>query len=307
MVSYTEAVRLTDVDARLLATLEAIVREGSFGAAADELGITPSAVSQQMTELERRLGRPVLHRRPLRPTPAGDILVDAALRARGALARAQALLDALDDGESGRVRVGAFTSATAGPVAVAVASFRAEFPGVKVELVQAEPPDCYDGLLRGDLDVSVTYLYPQSPQPVPSGIVVRQAAVDDFVAVLPRAHRLARRRSVDLQDLQHEDLIGTPLTRLPFPWPGERRPRTEEIGVVFEGEDYTTTLRLVSHGLGVALLPRLVAREPGPAVRVVPLRGRPWVRNVYVATVEGERESLAAAEMRAHLHSALAG
>lgn len=298
---------MPDIDPRLLGTLEAIVREGSFGAAADELGITPSAVSQQMTELERRLGRPVLHRRPLRPTPAGDILVDAALRARGALARAQTLLDALDNGESGRVRVGAFTSATAGPVAAAVATFRSEFPGVKVELVQAEPPDCYDGLLRGDLDVTVTYLYPQSPQPIPSGIEVRQAAVDDFVAVVPRTHRLARRRSIDLQDLQDEDLIGTPLTRLPFPWPGERRPRTDEIGVVFEGEDYTTTLRLVSHGLGVALLPRLVAREPGPAIRVIPLRGQPWVRNVYVATVAGERESRAVSAMQSHVRRALSG
>lgn len=298
---------LADVDVRLLSTLEAVVRTGSFGAAADDLHVTPSAVSQQMSELERRVGRPVLHRRPLRLTPAGTVLVEAALRLRGTLTRAQGQLDALDSGESGRIRVGAFTSATAGPVAQAIGSFRPDFPGVQVHLIQAEPPDCYDGLLRGDLDLAVTYLYPQSPQPIPAGIRIEHAAVDQFVAVVPRTHPLARRRSIDLVDLKDEDLIGTVLTHLPFPWPGERRPRADAIGVAFEGEDYTTTLQLVHHGLGVALLPQLVATEPSSGVKVLPLRGRPWYRNILLATADDERESRATSAMRTHLQRVLTG
>ena len=58
------------LDPRRLATLEAVLRTGSFAAAAEELGYTQSAVSQHIGELERATGLRLLERRPVRATPA---------------------------------------------------------------------------------------------------------------------------------------------------------------------------------------------------------------------------------------------
>jgi len=69
------------LDPAALRTLAAAVRAGTFDAAARELHVTPSAVSQRVKALERRVGRVLLHRtRPIEPTPAGHVLVRLAAR-----------------------------------------------------------------------------------------------------------------------------------------------------------------------------------------------------------------------------------
>ena len=72
--------RLSPIDSGLdpsaLRTLAAAVRAGTFDAAARELHVTPSAVSQRVKALETRVGRVLLHRtKPIEPTAAGHVLV----------------------------------------------------------------------------------------------------------------------------------------------------------------------------------------------------------------------------------------
>jgi DNA-binding transcriptional LysR family regulator len=129
------------LDPRLLATLAAVAETASFSDAAGDLGVTQSAVSQQIAELERRLGEPVLYRRPFRLTPAGEVLLVAAERIRAALAVADQDLEALRGGEVGSITLAAFTSSTAGPVPAALARFRQDLPTVTVRLLQMEPPE----------------------------------------------------------------------------------------------------------------------------------------------------------------------
>jgi DNA-binding transcriptional LysR family regulator len=207
------------LEPRLLATLAAVADAGSFSDAADDLGVTQSAVSQQIAELERRVGERVLLRRPFRVTAAGEVLVAAAGRIRAALAIADQDLRALNAGESGTLTVAAFTSAASGPVPAALAEFRRDLPAVTVRLTQMEPLDAYAGVLRGDIDVAVTYQYPQSPRPIPDGIDIREIARDEFVAAVPVGHPLARQPRVVLAEVNAAGLIGTPMTNLPLPWP----------------------------------------------------------------------------------------
>src|SRR5918999_6011081 len=102
------------LELRYLAALQAIEATGSFGAAADELGYTQSAISHQIATLERLVGQPLIDRpggrRPVGLTPAGSLLLEHSEAVLARLRVAQAQLDALEQGDAGTLRVGTFQS-----------------------------------------------------------------------------------------------------------------------------------------------------------------------------------------------------
>src|SRR5215218_3154804 len=123
------------LDARRVLTFREIARRGSFSRAAEALALTQPAVSQQIGALERQLGARLLERGPggLTLTPAGELLLEHAevIADRLALADGQ-LAERVADGAR-ELRVGAFPSAVATIVPVAIAQLD---PGTKVELVE---------------------------------------------------------------------------------------------------------------------------------------------------------------------------
>jgi len=281
------------IDPRLLATLEAVVRLGSFAAAAGELGYTQSAVSQQIADLERRVGLRVLDRRPVRPTAAGSVLLAAEGDVRATMTRAAAELTALDDGRAGEVRLAAFVSAAGRIVPRALAAFRASHPGVRVTLTQHETATAYAGLLRGDLDLAVTFDYDRYPQPVPAGLRRTPIGRDPVLVALPAGHPLAR-GPVHLADLADEAWIGTPVTdrRLNLLAELARSPGFKP-ELTFEGDDFRTVLGLVAAGLGIALLPALAVADAPTGVVGAPIVEEPLVRYLYTCRVDTTRTTRA--------------
>nr|WP_198151830.1 LysR substrate-binding domain-containing protein [Kibdelosporangium sp. MJ126-NF4] len=278
------------IEPRLLATLEAVVRLGSFASAAEELGYTQSAVSQQIADLERRAGLRVLARRPVRPTAAGTILLRVAGEIRASMSRATAELTALDDGQAGEVRLSAFVSAANSIVPAALAMLRKTHPGVLVSLTQLETSDSYDRLLRGDVDLAVTFDYDRFPQPQPTGLRRTPLHRDPVVVALPAAHPLADRQSVSLTDLADESWIGTPVTDVHLGLLAElaRSPGFKP-RLAFDGDDFRTVLGLVAHGLGIAPLPTLALAGVAEGVVAVPIVEEPLVRFLYTCRLDTTR------------------
>ena len=99
---------------RHLAALEAVAREGSFGRAAEALGYTQSAISQQIQTLERIIGERLLERpggpRAVSLTEAGRLLLRHAEAIVARLHAAQADMAALVQGQTGALRIGTFQS-----------------------------------------------------------------------------------------------------------------------------------------------------------------------------------------------------
>src|SRR5918999_5926174 len=93
------------LELRYLAALEAIAATGSFGAAADELGYTQSAVSQQIAALERLVGHPLIDRpggrRPVGLTQAGSLLLEHFEAVLAPPRAAQSPPDTLEQGDAG--------------------------------------------------------------------------------------------------------------------------------------------------------------------------------------------------------------
>jgi DNA-binding transcriptional LysR family regulator len=278
-----------DVSPRHLATLEAIVRLGSFGAAADALGYTQSAVSQQVAELERRIGAGVLTRRPVRPTQAGLALLDAEASIRLALVRAGSEVAALRDGVHGHLRIGAFVSAANSFVPAALAMLRRTSPGLTVTLVEHETASAYTALLRGELDLALTFDYDRTPQPEPPGLTRTPLFDDPVVVVLPVSHPLADRPGIDLTAIPSGEWITTPVTN-DQRHPVDGLPHTAAEGLLrFRGDDFRTAVHLVAAGLGAALLPSLALTPATAGVVGVPVVGQPLTRRIYLCRLQTRR------------------
>ncbi|MDH6124682.1 LysR family transcriptional regulator [Kitasatospora sp. GP82] len=246
-------------DSRHIRTFHQVVSSGSYSAAARALGYTQPAITQQMKALERDVGVPLFTRagRGLRLTEAGEALARHAEVILGSMAAAEQQLGALARLRAGRVRVCAFPSANATLIPEAMARLLAEHPGVRVELLEAEPPESVQRLLRGECDIALSFSYPGSRAETPPELVEVPLMEDQLTVVLPVGHQLARRHAVRLADLGAERWIaGCPRCRANLLQVCSDEGFAPD--VVFSTDDNLAVQSLVAAGVGIALMPALV-------------------------------------------------
>ena len=145
------------IDVRRLKALQAVVETGSVSAAAALLSYSPSAVSQQMSALERETGVRLFERvgRGVRPTDAALLLCEHTTRVLASIQDAEDALAALASGHSGRIRLGAFPTAGSSLVPGALAAFQALHPNIALDLVVVEGDEATTSLRSGSIDVLV--------------------------------------------------------------------------------------------------------------------------------------------------------
>jgi DNA-binding transcriptional LysR family regulator len=152
---------LRDLDMRHLMALQAVAEERSFGRAAQRLGFTQSAISQQIAALERIVGVPLFDRpggpRPVELTPAGQALLPHAEAVLDRLLQATEDLEALASGTVGRLVIGTFQSMSVSILPEAIRRLRAERPGIEVRILQRDDLEqLHDTLLSGEADLTFT-------------------------------------------------------------------------------------------------------------------------------------------------------
>src|SRR3954454_22555077 len=145
------------LDVRRLRVLREVAAQGSFSAAAEALAFTQPAVSRQIATLEAEAGTQLVERgaRGIRLTPAGELLVEHADAILDRLAVAESQLDALAHVQGGRLRLGAFPTANANLVPLAIAAFSEAHPDVELRLEEAVSVELLDRLAAGELDMAV--------------------------------------------------------------------------------------------------------------------------------------------------------
>ncbi|MER5867195.1 LysR family transcriptional regulator [Kitasatospora sp. NPDC002040] len=246
-------------DSRHIRTFHEVVATGSYSAAARALGYTQPAITQQMKALERDVGVPLFTRagRGLRLTEAGEALARHAEVILAGMHAAQQQLGALARLRAGRVRVCAFPSANATLIPQAMARLLAEHPGIRVELLEAEPPESVHRLLRGECDIALAFDYPGAEaEPAPE-LERTHLMEDQLTVLLPVGHPLARRHAVRLADLAEERWIaGCPRCRANLLHVCAGQGFTPD--VVFTTDDNLAVQSLVAAGVGIALMPALV-------------------------------------------------
>ncbi len=290
-------------DVGRLRALRVVAEHRSFSRAADELGYTQSAVSQQIAALEHEVGLTLLNRavRPVALTDAGRLLAGHVEPVLEHLATAEAQLDAIRGLRAGRVRLAAFGSAYATFLPRAIAQFRGRHPDVQLELEEAEPDVSLPRLRRGEIDLAVVYRFGVSrgDDDDDGRLEATYLLDDEHRAVLPARHRLAGRAAVSVADLAEEAWI---VPRPEGPARGYREglqrlcadagfaPR-----IAFETDDLQAVQTFVAAGLGIALMHDLTMPTRRQSIAVRPISGPRLTRPVHAVTVAGRRSPPAAA------------
>jgi DNA-binding transcriptional LysR family regulator len=282
-------------DVGRLRTLFSVSRHGSFSQAAEQLGYTQSAVSQQIAALEQEVGLTLLNRavRPVTLTDAGRLLADHAEPVLEQLEITAAQLDAIRGLRSGRLRLAAFGSAFATFLPAALAQFRARHSAVPVEPLEAEPKSSIPLLRKGEVDLAIVYRFEGAGEGGDDGLQVTHLLDDEHRAVLPANHRLAARKAVSVMDLADEEWI---VPHADGPAHGYRAMLEHlcaDLGftpdIALETDDLQAVQAFVGAGLGIALMHDLTmpARRQNIAAR--PITGPRLTR--HVTAVSAARHS----------------
>ena len=268
---------------RHLTALVAVADAGTISRAAEQLGYTQSAVSQQIAALERAVGASVFDRpggpRPLRLTEAGEALLLHARAVLSLLRDAEADVHAVATGAKGRLRVGTVQSAGNRILPGVLRRFHVERPGVEVLLRESGDPDeLLDLVEQGELDVTFCEL------PITSGPFESVLVLEDPLYVIAPADS----PEASLASVRAEHLATLPLI-------GHRGDQCLSISLrcfegldvnpnfVFRSDDNNTLQGCVGAGLGYAIVPLLTIDTSDPSIAVIPLERPPAPRELGLA------------------------
>lgn len=258
-----------NVELKHLRYLVEVVRQGSFSRAAATLFATQPTISKAISQLESSFGARLLERgrRGVRLTSEGEVVYR---RAQAMLAERDGMQNDLDELRGlrrGELRLGLPPMGSNVLFAPLFARFRQSHPHIDIRLVEQGSKRLEDALLSGEIELAASLL------PVSEAFEWESVHDESMVALLPRDHALTQKPQLALEDLRDEPqvlfesgfaldaIISDACVRRGF-MPIEAA-RTSQ-------PDFA--LALVAAGLGVALLPQLVAdQHASDAVRIVPL------------------------------------
>lgn len=284
------------IDPQRLRVLRAVVASGSIQGAAGNLGYTPSAVSQQISALQRETGLTLLTKvgRGVEPTMAARQLADAAESVLTSLDDVAARVRELRDPHKRTLTIAYFSSAGIAWMPRVLGDLSRDFPDVTIRLTLNDtPPES----LTTRTDMHLLVGYPDPAEQLESlrlhGMRHELLLVEPYVVVAPREHRFADMAEVDTASLRGERLIDSDTLN------GLCSANVHRACVsagfvpryVVETPNYDTALAFVGAGLGLAVLPRLCVVGLQPDLRAIPLVNPTPRRSISVLTRDSSADS----------------
>ncbi len=285
------------LDVRRLRLLRELAHRGTIAAVAEALTFSPSAVSQQLSVLEREAGVPLLERtgRRVALTPAGQNLVRHAEAVLERLEQATAELADARDGLGGPLRIGTYPSAARAIIPAALAALGREHPGLEPMVTEVDPAVVAAALRSGELDVALVHEYDFVPRDEEPGLATEALFTEPMYLAAPTAGTVA--------DHRHSPWIMSPPGTLCHTMAIRAcqaagfTPRVRH-----QIDDFATVLALAAGGQGVALIPHLGSSAPPPGVVLTRM---PMSRRTYTAFRSGSAAHPAVTAFTAALRSAI--
>ncbi len=261
------------MDIRQLKTFIAIAEHGTFAKAADAVGLTPSAVSQQVQALELEVQAELFDRstRPITLNSHGLQMLEAA---QGLVRSADDVVDAIS-GKSvgGTFTIGSVRSSALSLLPKAIIALKNDFPGLKIKLHVANTDELLNDVVTGRLDSAMVAEYSSVPSTLrwspfiqeplfviaPKGTPIRTAA--EMLTELPYVKFISRFRLANI--------IETEVARSGI-----------VTNVIAEIDTITAVVACVVNGLGVSIAPWSALREIAGEVVSVPFGDPPIYRQI---------------------------
>ncbi|MFI5733299.1 LysR family transcriptional regulator [Kribbella sp. NPDC051587] len=285
------------LDVRKLRLLRELARRGTIAAVAEALAYTPSAVSQQLTALERETGVPLLERTGRRVilTPAAHGLVEHTESILALLEEAATDLENAARALSGVLRIGAFPTAIPTVVTPAIVALSTENPGLGITVVELDPASVPDALRTEAVDIALVQEYDHVPAAPHPGLHTEP--------LLEETVYLATRRTQSLSSLNDAPWIaGTPGTLCHTLTIRACEAAGFTPRIRHHADDFGAVLALVAADQGAAFVPDLAVATPPLGVVLTPL---PIQRRTRLAYRRGTANHPALAAARRALHQAL--
>jgi LysR family carnitine catabolism transcriptional activator len=283
-----------------IATFVAVAEAGSFRSAADQLCISPPAVSARIQQLEQTLGVRLFNRttRSVSLTAEGGRLLGTSTQALSELTRMTSQLKSEAALAIGRVNLATVVSISSTILPGLLHEFAKQHPGLIVDFIDVGSETAKKSVLDGHSDLALTSMTLAS-----RGLVFEPLYREECLPVVHRDHPLATRRSVDLRQVARHTLIGPPKGSdffhiLSSAFAAESI-RFEPQRVVIAS---ATIAALVDAGHGIAFLTRpYLLRLNMTNSKMLRLKPHPIWRDNGIVTAENRSLSPAAQAFRAFL------
>jgi DNA-binding transcriptional LysR family regulator len=235
------------------------VEETSFSRAAERNDLVTSAVSKRIAELERRFGKALLvrHGRGVEPTPAGALLYR---QAKALLRSAQLVEESIEGFDAGglpKIRLAANPSTILQFLPVPLARYLATRPDVRLDLLESHSYDVPRMIVDGDADIGIYHAAHLAP-----GVVSYRYRHDRVGLVVPRGHPLAAKNELFLEEaLDYEFLGNFPRHSLDSFLALADRSLSRPPNVKMQVSNFEARCVMIREGLGIAIVPELIARR----------------------------------------------
>ncbi|MGE8659501.1 MAG: LysR family transcriptional regulator [Achromobacter sp.] len=250
-----------DLDPRLLRYFIAVAEERHFSRAAARLHISQPPLSYAIRQLEDNVGARLLARtsRQVALTAAGQVLYREALTLLRQAEDVRMLVQRVDAGLRGRLRIGFVGSMLYRGLPALLASMRAELPDVEHVLTELNSHEQIEAVRRGEQDLGFIHA-----NPVPAGVAARDLMAEPFVVCLSQSHPLAGRPSLALRELAADDFVFFARAASPSYY---ETVLSLCVSAGFmpvirhEVRHWLSVASLVSQGLGVSIVPLCLSRS----------------------------------------------
>jgi DNA-binding transcriptional LysR family regulator len=278
-----------------------VCEQRSISKAAGMMNTAISAASRRLQMLEDETSSQLLKRRPHGVEPTAEGL--AVLRyARDVLRlgdQLEAALDEYREGVRGTVRVSASSSALVRRLARDLSAFCRVNPLIQLDLDERPTSQTLEALMLNQADLGVVV-----DGPLPKGMESFPYSSDRLALAVPTGHPLAERPTIALEELFDEQFVAldntTAVHRI---LAQEAKANGREFKVRVQVRSFESMCQMISHGLGVGILPDHAAKPLAEslALRIVPLSGPFAERDFVVVIRAGEVLAPPAARLLEHL------
>ena len=290
-------------DLQQLQAFIAVAERGSFRAAAEQIHLSPPALSRRIERLETALGARLFNRttREVELTSLGRVFLERSRTALDDLEAAMLGVADLAATRTGLVTVACVPSAALYFLPGVIGSFSERYPGIRLRVIDEAVNTVILSVISGESDFGISFMGTQVPE-----IDFEPIHTDPFVLAMRREHRLAKRKWVSWAELDGERLIAVARTS------GNRQLLDDALAkagrhpaIAFEVGHIATLLGMVEAGLGLAAVPRMAVAPGHAALTAVPLRDPTVSRSLGLISRHGATLRPAAEMFRTYLRDAL--